>query len=336
MDFLSEYGLFSAKLITVLVLLIGVSIFIVFIIQRSRASHEERLEVKYLNDRYETMALTLKSAILPRRAFKQALKEFKAKKKQGQKLPAQPAFKKRVFVLRFHGDPRALAVSALREEITAALMLATERDEVVVLLESPGGLVHSYGLAASQLQRIKDRGIPLTVCVDKVAASGGYMMACVADQIIAAPFAVVGSIGVVGQLPNFNRMLKNHDIEFELITAGEYKRTLTLFGENTDKGRAKFRDDIEETHALFKAFVRDHRGTVDIDKVSTGEHWYGVQALALKLVDAIRTSDDYLKEAANKADLYELTYLRKKGLRDRLLTPAAQGLAEWRDHRFLV
>ena len=333
MDFLSEYGLFSAKLITVLVFLSGMFIVVVYMIQRSRASHEERLEVKYLNDRYESMALTLKQAILPRRAFKQALKEFKAKKKQGEKV-IQHTVKKRVFVMRFHGDPRALAVSALREEITAALMLATERDEVVVLLESPGGLVHSYGLAASQLQRIKDRGVPLTVCVDKVAASGGYMMACVADQIIAAPFAVVGSIGVVGQLPNFNRVLKNHDIDFELITAGEYKRTLTMFGENTDKGRAKFRDDIEETHALFKAFVRDHRGAVDIDKVSTGEHWYGVQALALKLVDAIRTSDDYLKEAANKADLYELTYLRKKGLRDRLLTPSA--LAEWRDHRFLV
>ena len=109
----------------------------------------------------------------------------------------------------------------------------------------------AYGLAASQMQRIRDKKLKLTVCVDKVAASGGYMMAVVADKIIAAPFAVLGSIGVLAQVPNFHRLLKKHDVDFEMLTAGKYKRTLTMFGENTDKGREKFQEDIEDTHVLF-------------------------------------------------------------------------------------
>lgn len=212
-------------------------------------------------------------------------------------------------------------MAALREEVTAVLSVATSDDEVVVILESPGGVVHGYGLAASQLQRFKDHRIALTVAVDKVAASGGYLMACVAQRIIAAPFAILGSIGVVGQMPNFNRLLKSHDVDYELITAGEYKRTLTLFGENTEKGREKFREEIEITHALFKDFVRTHRPDVDIERVSTGEHWYGLQALELKLVDAVRTSDDYLRDASATADLYELTYIRKRRGLERILSP---------------
>lgn len=328
MEFLSEYGIFLAKLLTLLLFFFALAFGIAMLVRRARLSHEEQLEVKHLNDKFESMALALKSAMLPRPAFKQALKAFKAQRKQAAKgaIGPEQAEKRRVFVLKFRGDPRASAVSSLREEITALLMVATPRDEVVVLLESPGGVVHGYGLAASQLRRIKEKGVPLTVAVDKVAASGGYLMACVADRILAAPFAIVGSIGVVGQLPNFNRVLKNHDIDFELITAGEYKRTLTLFGENTEKGRAKFREDIETTHVLFKEFVQTHRSAVDIDKVATGEHWYGVQALDLKLVDAVRTSDDYLSEASATADLYELNYVRRKPLRERLLGPAIQAL----------
>jgi serine protease SohB len=148
------------------------------------------------------------------------------------------------------------------------------------------------------------------------------MMACVADQIIAAPFAVLGSIGVIGQLPNLNRLLKSLQIDYELYTAGEYKRTLTLFGENTEKGREKFREEIEEIHALFKEFVVRHRCEVDIKRIATGEHWYGLKALELKLIDALRTSDDYLREAAQTTDLYEVTYLRRRSMSERLLSPA--------------
>lgn len=325
MDFITDYGLFVAKLATVLVFLLALTFGLAVIRKRGKAGQEERLEVKRLNDKYDAMALALRAAMGPKRAFRQAHRAFKAERKARAKDAGGDASgaRKRLFVLRFQGDIRASAVAALREEVTAVLTVATPNDEVVVILESPGGVVHSYGLAASQLQRFKDHGIALTVAVDKVAASGGYLMACVAGRIIAAPFAILGSIGVVGQMPNFNRLLKSHDVDYELITAGEYKRTLTLFGENTEKGREKFREDIEITHALFKDFVRSHRPDVDIERVSTGEHWYGLQALDLKLVDAVRTSDDYLRDASATADLYELTYIRKRRGLERILSPAA-------------
>jgi serine protease SohB len=322
MDFITDYGLFVAKLATVLVFLLALTFGLAVIRKRGKAGQEERLEVKRLNDKYDGMALALRAAMGPKRAFKQAHKAFKAERKARAKDGGGQGSvaRKRVFVLRFQGDLRASAVAALREEVTAILTVATPNDEVVVILESPGGVVHGYGLAASQLQRFKDHGIALTVAVDKVAASGGYLMACVARRIIAAPFAILGSIGVVGQMPNFNRLLKSHDVDYELITAGEHKRTLTLFGENTEKGREKFREDIEITHTLFKDFVRTHRPDVDIERVSTGEHWYGLQALELKLVDAVRTSDDYLREAGAEADLYELTYIRKRRGLERILS----------------
>jgi serine protease SohB len=325
MDFITDYGLFVAKLATVLLFLLALTFGLAVIRKRGKAGQEERLEVKRLNDKYDAMALALRAAMGPKRAFKQAHKAFKAERKARAEDAGGDGSgaRKRLFVLRFQGDIRASAVAALREEVTAVLTVATPNDEVVVILESPGGVVHGYGLAASQLQRFKDHGIALTVAVDKVAASGGYLMACVAGRIIAAPFAILGSIGVVGQMPNFNRLLKSHDVDYELITAGAYKRTLTLFGENTEKGREKFREDIEIIHALFKDFVRSHRPDVDIERVSTGEHWYGLQALDLKLVDAVRTSDDYLRDASATADLYELTYIRKRRGLERILSPAA-------------
>lgn len=226
--------------------------------------------------------------------------------------------KKRVFVLDFDGDIKASAADLMREEITAVLTMARKQDEVVVRLESGGGMVHSYGLASSQLQRIKDKGIPLTVCIDKVAASGGYMMACIADKIVAAPFAIVGSIGVVAQVPNFSRLLKKNDIDFEMFTAGEYKRTVTMFGHNSAKAKDKFREDLEETHVLFKNHVTRFRPGLNIEEVATGDVWYGQDALANKLVDELGTSDDYLVTACNDADVFEVNYEFKKSLQEKL------------------
>ncbi|MEM7292965.1 MAG: protease SohB, partial [Pseudomonadota bacterium] len=223
----------------------------------------------------------------------------------------------RIFVLDFDGDIKASAVSCLRREITAILSLAGEQDELVVRLESGGGMVHAYGLAASQLQRIKDAGVTLTVCVDKVAASGGYMMACVANKLMAAPFAIIGSIGVVAQIPNFHRLLKKNDVDFELITAGEYKRTLTLFGENTEKGRAKFVEDIEEIHVLFKEFVAEQRPNLEVEKVATGEIWFGQRAIDKQLVDELITSDEYIARACDDADVFEVKYVEKKSIPER-------------------
>ncbi|WP_111640866.1 protease SohB [Marinimicrobium alkaliphilum] len=345
MEFISEYGLFLAKTATFLVAVFVVVSLMVSLGQRGKKGERGHIEVTKLNDRYEHMSDTLKHATLDDEARKLADKarkkhekkeaaerKKKAKEaaremaKEDAEAPPKPG-RKRVFVLNFEGDIKASATDQLREEVTAVLTLATSDDEVVVRLESGGGMVHSYGLASSQLARIADRKVPLTACVDKVAASGGYMMACVADKVLAAPFAVMGSIGVVAQLPNFHRLLKKNDIDFELFTAGEYKRTVTMFGENTRKAREKFTQDLEDTHVLFKEFVREHRPSVDIDKVATGEVWYGRRAQDVNLVDGLQTSDEYLLNQSKDADIYEIEYVVKKSLPEKLGV-AAQAAAD--------
>jgi len=245
----------------------------------------------------------------------QLAKEAKIRRKNNQK----------IFVLDFKGDIQASAVENLREEITLILATAKAgRDRVVVRLESPGGMVHGYGLAAAQLVRLRDAGFHLTICVDKVAASGGYMMACIANEIIAAPFAIVGSIGVVAQVPNFNRLLKQHNVDFELYTAGQYKRTVTMFGENTPEGKAKFEEELQQTHVLFKHFVEKYRPQLNVDKVATGEHWYGEDALDLNLVDKLQTSDEYLLALLPQHDVYVINTRKKATLGEKLGLQAAQ------------
>ncbi|MCG6943606.1 MAG: protease SohB [Thiohalocapsa sp.] len=318
---LIEYGLFTAKILTLFAL------FGLFVVLLLRARHGGalahdggRLEVVNLNDRYTDVAEALKHATQPPKAYKRWLKaERKAEKLRAK---ADEAERPRLFVLDFHGDLMASEVSGLRETVSALLQEASGDDEVLVRLDNAGGAVHEHGLAASQLLRIRARGIPLTVAVDRVAASGGYLMACVANRILAAPFAIVGSIGVVAQLPNFHRWLEHRGIDFEQLTAGEYKRTLTLFGENTDEGRAKLREQIEGIHQLFKDFIREYRKGLDLDKVATGEYWHGEQALALGLVDELTTSDDYLLEARGRRDLYRLRWRSTKRPWTRLLGAA--------------
>lgn len=319
-DFLLQYGLFLAKTITFAVAAVMVLAGLFSLIREAREHSHDHLQIKNINDRFELMADTLNHQLLDEHEQKQLQKtrkaEDKAKAKAAKKglQPPRP----RLFSLGFDGDINATPVESLREEISAVLQVARKEDEIVLRLESEGGLVHSYGLAASQLTRIRDRKIKLTVVIDKVAASGGYLMACVADKIVAAPFAIIGSIGVVAQIPNFHRVLKKNEIDFELHTAGQYKRTLTMFGENTDEGREKFREELEDTHQLFKAFVTENRPVLDIDKVATGEHWFGTRALSLRLIDEIKTSDDYLLERAKDADIFEVNYRRRQTLSDRL------------------
>lgn len=324
MEFLADYGMFLAKLGTLVFLVLAVIVVVFFLYMRARAGGEDHLEVKNINQKYEQMQLMLKSAILSKKEFKKIIKEFKAKHKKDDGKGKPENGRSRIFVLNFDGDIRASGVASLREEISALMTVAGKDDEVLVRLESGGGTVHGYGLAASQLKRIRDHGIRLTVAVDKVAASGGYMMACVADRIVAAPFAIIGSIGVLAQLPNFNRFLKKHDIDFEQFTAGKYKRTVSLFGENTEADREKLRQELEETHTLFKEFINTNRGKVEIEKVATGEHWFGKQALDLGLVDDLKTSDDYLSGMADKADIYEVTYIRKRPFLEKLINPVTK------------
>jgi serine protease SohB len=320
MEHLAEYGLFFAKFMTVILVLVIVAGGMFVMIFRSRAGLDGHLNITNLNNKFETMNLMLKSQILTKKDFKKAVKEHKAAQSKKSKSTDSGQKRKHLFVIDFKGDIRATEVTSLREEITAILMVASADDEVLVTLESTGGTIHGYGLAASQLKRIRDKGVQLTIAVDKVAASGGYMMACVAHRIIAAPFAIIGSVGVIAQMPNFNRLLKKHDIDFEEITAGEYKRTLTLFGENTEKDREKMREELAEAHKLFKDFIHENRNQVDVDKIATGEYWYGKRALELKLIDALRTSDDYLSSSADTADMYEIDYVRKKPMAEKIFS----------------
>ncbi|EOV9675138.1 protease SohB [Cronobacter turicensis] len=333
MNLLAEYGLFLAKIVTVVVAIVIVIALIANLTQRKKAQRGE-LRVTRLGEEYKEMKEEVAAALLDPHQHKQWHKNQKKKNKQEAKAAkarakhgeAAPAGKPTLYVLDFKGSIDAHEVTALREEVTAVLAVAKPADEVLLRLESPGGVVHGYGLAASQLQRLRERQIPLTIAVDKVAASGGYMMACVANKIVAAPFAIIGSIGVVAQIPNFNRLLKRNDIDIELHTAGQYKRTLTLLGENTEEGREKFREDLNETHQLFKEFVHSMRPSLDIEAVATGEHWYGVQAQEKGLVDDISTSDDLIIARMQERDVVSLRYLQRKRLMDRFTGSAAQSL----------
>lgn len=315
MEFLTEYGMFLAKAATlafVILLVVGS----IAQTRKSSSNAEGELQIDDLNDRRDSRREQLAAVLLDKKTLKQERKDNK-KNAKAKKQEADDS-KGRVYVLDFKGDIYAKSVAQMREEISAILTMATPKDEVVVRLESSGGVVHGYGLASSQLDRIRSKGIKLTVAVDKVAASGGYMMACVADQIIAAPFAILGSIGVVGQVPNFSRLLDKHDIDYEMHTAGEHKRTLTMFAKNTDRGREKFVEDLEQTHQLFKTFVNEHRPQLDIDAVATGEIWFGRQAKDLQMVDELLTSDEYLANQMDSHQVLEVRFTPKKKLQEKL------------------
>lgn len=303
MEFLVELGLFSGKVV-VLTLAIGI-ILVLFFALLAKARHSKPLlTVENVNKRFEDMARALKGAVFDSKALKADAKQDKKKAKAEKKHPKD---RRRIYVLHFQGDVRAGYVENLREEVSAILTIGRKDiDEVLVTVESPGGMAHAYGLAAAQLLRIRQAGLRLTISIDKVAASGGYMMACTGHKIIAAPFAIVGSIGVVAQVPNFHRLLKKHDVDYEELTAGEFKRTISIFGEITEKGRQKFMDQLEETHVLFKNFVGDCRPQLNMEQVATGEYWYGRNALQLNLVDEIISSDDYLFRHREDADIYKV------------------------------
>jgi serine protease SohB len=322
-----DFGLFLLKAITIVAAIVAVLIAVAAVSRRD--SRQSGLTIEKLNDKYREMADTLRHQIFSKADWKAHQKQQKKERKQEEKASVADAEhpQKRIFLLNFKGDMRATAVESLREEITAVVAVANEHDEVVVCLDNSGGAVQDHGLGASQLQRIKDRGIPLTVIVDKVAASGGYLMASVADKIVAAPFAIIGSIGVLAQLPNFNRLLEKQGIEWEQVTAGKYKRTLTMFGKNTEADREKTREDLEEVHSLFKNAVTAHRPNLDIEKVATGEYWYGTRALELGLVDELGSSDDYLLRAIDDAGIYSVEFKAAEGLVQKLQAAFSSVLA---------
>ena len=331
MEYIYDYLSFLAQAITIVVALLVILSALTALGARRHQVGTGHLEINKLNDRLDGLKERIDEVVLPPQAFKKARKQAaKTAKKEAKQASKQVASDeppgKRVFVLSFEGDLQASKVVQLRHEINAILMHAAKTDEIVVRVESPGGMVHGYGLAASQLHRIRERGLHLVVAVDKVAASGGYLMAAVADKVIAAPFALVGSIGVVAQIPNVHRLLKKNDIDFEVITAGQYKRTMTVFGENTEEGRQKFTEELEDVHALFQEFVHDNRPSVDLAKVATGEAWYGQRAIDLNLVDEIATSDAYPMQKCEDADVFEIRWVEQKKPLERVLGQIENGI----------
>lgn len=343
MEFLSEYGMFLLKAVTIVVALL-VAFGGLASIAAKQKGEKGSLDIVSISDKLEELEYKAKEMVFGKEEFKNWEKEQKKAHKEKEKADKEKQGKNketlhepRLYVLDFNGSMDAKEVESLREEINALLTIAKDNDEVLLKLESPGGAVHGYGLAASQLARIRDRGLKLTIAVDKVAASGGYMMACIADKIISAPFAYIGSIGVVAQMPNFNKVLKKNDVEWEMHTAGDFKRTLTVFGENTDEARDKFQQELEEIHHYFKNHIANYRSVVDIDKVATGEHWIGQKALELDLVDEIKTSDDFLLESAREKQIFGIKFKPRKKLADKLSEAASmtidnslQRLSRWR------
>lgn len=307
-ELISEYGLFLLKVITIVVSLI---ILIGVILNSKKTTVEGNLIVKNLNEDLDSLEEIIKKKILSKKEFKSFIKSKKNKNKNKN-------IKNKLFVIDFKGNVRASEIVSLRREISGVLLSYKKGDEVLIRLENSGGTVHEHGLAASQLKRIRDKKIPLTICVDKVAASGGYMMACVGNKIIASPFAIIGSIGVLAQVPNFNKLLKNKGIDFEQQTAGDFKRTVTMFGKNTEKDRKKLKEQLEDIHVLFKNFIKDNRKILDVEKVATGEYWYGKDALDLKLIDKILTSDEHVISMKESFDIIHVKYMPPKSLSDKL------------------
>lgn len=314
MDFWSEIGVFTVK--TLVLFLFFAGIIMVIAVMALKSQMKSALDIEKLNEKMTSYENSFKSILLEKSQLKEEKKKLKKAKKDGVK--DKFTNKSRLFVVDFKGDIKASQVENLREEITAILTTATDKDEVLVSVESPGGVVNNYGLAASELVRVRERNIPLTVAVDKVAASGGYLMACTANKILCAPFGIVGSIGVVAQVPNFNRLLKKFDVDYKEYTAGDYKRTVSLFGEITPKGEEKFLSQLEQTHQLFKTFVSRYRPQLDVQKVGTGEYWFGEQCLDLKLIDQIKTSDDYILEASKERTVLKVKYEKKQPFSEKL------------------
>jgi len=332
MAFWLDIAAFALKALIIVAAVGGLAILIARL-ARSGEAKDPEIKVRSLNERYDEMRDAMNAELLDKKERKALAKARKREAKAEAKARRDQEPGKRIYVLAFKGDMRASAVKRLGAEIDAVLTVARPgTDEAMIRIESPGGTVTGYGLAAAEILRLRERKIMVTASVDQVAASGGYMMACAADRIVAAPFAVVGSIGVVAPAPNLHRLLKKNDIDYEEMTAGEFKRTVSVLGEITPEGREHFRGKLDATHEAFKTHVAECRPAVDIAEVANGDHWLAREALALGLVDEIATGDELLFRARDEARLYEVTTEARKNLLQQLLSGlgvAAQSAADF-------
>lgn len=311
----SDYFLFLLKSITVVMAIVIIAGTIIRATKEGHEPSQGKLSITRLNKALEAIRLRMQQETLGKKALK---KEVKALKEQHKKEDKSNDDKPNAYTIRFKGDIQASQVDALRQEVTAILTTAKAGEEVVISIESPGGAVPGYGLAASQILRLKEADLKVTACVDQVAASGGYMMACVADRILAAPFSIVGSIGVLSQVPNIHRFLKRFDVDVDVLTAGKHKAPMTLMGENTEEGKQKHVQDLNAIHTRFKELVKLHREELNIDDVSEGDFWLAEDALKLNLVDEISTSDAYIMSLCAQANVYRVQWQPHKSFEQRI------------------
>lgn len=313
-EVLFAYLLFLMKGVT-LVILFLIVVAVVFALKSK--GKDAAICFEYLNEKQLGLEKSLLSAFAKtgQKAAGQALKNFLQAGKTRRKMDKRTNdLRKRSFVMSFEGDMHASQVKALRDEITAVLRVAQPEDEVVVRVQSPGGAVPGYGLVASQLVRVKQAKLKLTVCVDQIAASGGYLAAVVADRILAAPFATIGSIGVVVTVPNFHDFLKKQDVDMIELTAGKYKRSISMLGKISEEGKRHTTGQLKVIHEQFKEMVISYRPQVDIQQVATGDYWTAKTALAYGLVDDLSTSDAYIQELIQSSDVWEISTPKKKSL----------------------
>lgn len=305
---------------------VSAGIVVILIARAARSGGESargRLRVTRLNDRVGELEAIVRLPRLGKKERKAWIKKREAEE-SGFETSGQPA----TFVIDFKGDLQASAVEELRETVSAVIAGHREGDEVLLRIESPGGTVHGYGLAASQLARLRAAKLRVVACVDKVAASGGYMMACESDEVVAAPFAIVGSIGVVASVPNLHRLLEKYGVDYEEMTAGEHKRTVSLFGKIEPEGREKFLEQLAEIHTLFREHVLRNRPNAKAELIATGEHWAASQAVELGLVDRIATSDDEVMRRVKEREVYEVSFRRPRSWQSRMGRAAAMQLLE--------
>ncbi len=319
MAFWLDIASFAVKALLIVAALGALAALLARLTRRDLRRGGREIEVHSLNERYDQMRDELDAEILDRKE-RRSLAKSRAKARKREAARAATPTARRVYVLGFKGDLVASAVKRLAREVDAVLTVARpSTDEVVLRLQSSGGTVTGYGLAAAEVSRLRDRKIKVTVSVDQVAASGGYMMACAADKIVAAPFALVGSIGVVAQAPNLHRLLKKNDIDYEELTAGEFKRSISVLGEITPAGRAHFLGKIEDIHTAFKSFVAERRPAADLARVANGDVWLASEAVSLGLVDALSTGDDLIFRLKDEARLFEVATAARKTLLQQLL-----------------
>lgn len=320
---------FSLKALIV-VLSILISIIVPVVVIRKLGSPDKslrNLKIKNLKNHYDKYIKQFKQTTMNKKEFKKYIKNLNKEEKEEKDKP-------HLFVLSFNGDIMASQVKNLREEISVILNIAKAKDEVSLILESRGGSVSHYGLAANQLQRLRDHNIPLTICVDKVAGSGGYLMACVGNQILSSPFAFIGSIGVMFGIPNVHDFLKKHDVSYEEFTAGKYKRTVTPLGKITDEKREKLKEQLELVHNQFKSFVKKYRD-IDLEQVATGEAWLAEEALKKGLVDKLQCSDDYILEKFKTHNVYKISLKSPKSLMEKIIGKKPATSAESALNHFL-